>query len=127
MSETQTKNSPIDTCGACGEPWPCTVARAPGAYRSLVLAAHYVRAAVAPVPSVLRVGDTVLWRGNFGTAGAMRAKVVRIEETEYPRTKYGTEVSEILWSAVRNNYACLDLDNGSWCYGEQVSPLLGTT
>jgi hypothetical protein len=79
----------------------------------------------AAAAAVLRVGDTVMWRGNFGRAAWQRATVIRIEETEHPRTKYGQDVAEILWSAVRNNYACLDLDNGSWCYGEQVAPWAG--
>ncbi len=75
---------------------------------------------------MLRVGDRVMWRGMFGAAMPREAHVTYIEDTRpYPRSKYGIHVGEIMWDAVRQNMALITLDNGSWAYGEQISPTEG--
>lgn len=68
----------------------------------------------------LRVGDTVMWRGNFGSAPAIPAKVTDMERSHRPRDKYGQSVDEADWAD--KDYIVVSLDNGHWAYGEQISP-----
>ena len=69
---------------------------------------------------LLRIGDTVRWRGCFGMDGALPATVTEIEVTDYPRSKYGKAVREVEWATVRDNLAVVTLSNGHWAYGEQI-------
>lgn len=71
--------------------------------------------------AVLKVGDTVMWRGGFGMDPPKPAKVLAIERTRQRRTKYGWNVDEIDWAD--KDYALVTLDTGNWAYGEQISPL----
>ena len=71
--------------------------------------------------SMMKVGDTVMWRGCFGMDAPKPAKIESIEETQQRRSKYGDAVNEIAWS--RKDYALVTLDNGHWAYGEQLSPV----
>lgn len=73
--------------------------------------------------NVLKVGDKVMWRGTFGMDPVKEAVVVGIEVTSTPRTKYGTVVEKTSWNMVKANRTLLSLDNGHWCYGEQVSEI----
>jgi len=77
---------------------------------------------MSQLDGILRIGDTVLWRGCFGTESEQPVKVKRMEVTATPRTKYGDEVESVAWSVVRENRVILDLDNGHWCYAEQIAP-----
>lgn len=70
---------------------------------------------------LLRVGDTVIWRGAWGRERPRRAHVIALEETDAPRSKYGEPVLAIPWD--RMAYAVVTLDNGHWAYGEQLSPI----
>lgn len=70
---------------------------------------------------VLKVGDTVMWRGSWGSEPAKRAKIVRMELCKVERDKYGVEVSSA-WLQDKNRL-CVDLDNGSWAYGFQIEPI----
>lgn len=72
--------------------------------------------------SVLSIGDTVLWRGGFGSAPMEYAVIEGIDECERRRDKYGTPVTEIPWAYIE--YACVSLDNGHWAYGEQLTRVL---
>lgn len=66
----------------------------------------------------IRVGDSVSWRGNWGTQPAKLAKVIHIEKTQNPRQKYGYTVNEI---SLNEKYcAVFSLDNGHWAYGDQI-------
>ena len=67
----------------------------------------------------LKIGDVVFWKGAFGTAAKKKAKIVNIEHTK--GGKYGDSVDSICWSLVRDREVCVDLDNGSWAYGSQIS------
>lgn len=73
--------------------------------------------------SILKVGDEVMWRGGFGDDPAKVAKVVQIEITEQARSKYGVSVDSVHWDMVKANKTLISLDNGHWCYGEQVSKI----
>ena len=67
---------------------------------------------------VLKIGDTVLWRGGFGSEPAKLAVVEGIEITG--GYKYGYSVSEVPWSEVYDRNVTVDLDNDHWAYGEQI-------
>ncbi len=66
----------------------------------------------------LKIGDTVLWRGGFGMERAKRAKILSIQLCEHEREKYGEDVDEIDGKDILRGV--FDLDNGHWCYGEQI-------
>jgi hypothetical protein len=68
----------------------------------------------------LKVGDVVLWRGDFGSAPKRKAKIESLQVVE-PGEKYGDEVAEIDWKLVPNRCVA-SLDNGHWAYGSQISP-----
>jgi hypothetical protein len=67
----------------------------------------------------LKVGDTVSWKGDFGTAPAVDAKVVGIEYTK--GGKYGDRVDEIEWKKVYGRNVVVDLDNDTWAYASQIT------
>lgn len=72
--------------------------------------------------NTVKIGDTVMWRGDFGRGKPEPVKVVGMELTETPRAKYGVSVDEALWSSVKTNRVIFTLDNNKWAYGEQISP-----
>lgn len=65
---------------------------------------------------VIRIGSQVLHRGGFGRDSQSVAGVIAIEQTEFPREKYGDEVDAV---HLDDNYV-LTLNNGHWCYSDQV-------
>lgn len=69
----------------------------------------------------LTVGDTVIWRGGHGTAMPREAVVNAIEVVVTPGDKYGVAVESVPWAACTGRGVIIDLVNGHWCYGEQVS------
>ncbi len=66
----------------------------------------------------LKIGDTVLWRGGFGSETAKLAVVEGIEITG--GYKYGDSVDEVPWSEVYDRNVTVDLENGHWAYAEQI-------
>lgn len=70
--------------------------------------------------STLYVGDTVLCRGGFGNHAALPAKVRAIEKCA-PGDKYGDDVQSLPWTQVPT-CAVVDLDDGHWAYGWQITP-----
>ena len=70
----------------------------------------------------IKVGSRVMWSGGWGSEPAVEAKVERIEETDEPHDKYGREVDCIDFED--RDCAVLDLDNGHWCYGDQIEDVL---
>lgn len=71
----------------------------------------------------LNIGDTVSWRGAWGTEPAEEAKVSDMWITKNPREKYGKQVQDASWDMVKQNRVVVDLENGHWAYGEQLSQL----
>jgi len=72
--------------------------------------------------SMLKVGDTVHWRGNFGEAEPRRVTVLSIERVHRPGDKEGDLVDELEWELVPL-YAVVSLDTGNWAYGRQLRPV----
>jgi len=70
----------------------------------------------------LKVGDAVLWRGGFGSEPAKTAKVEGIEVCKSGE-KYGKPVDSVDWATVKNGNITVDLDNGHWAYGRQISQI----
>ena len=66
----------------------------------------------------LKIGDTVLWRGGFGSEPEKLAVVEGIEITN--GGKYGDSVDEVPWSEVYDRNVTVDLDNNHWAYAEQI-------
>ena len=66
----------------------------------------------------IKVGSKVMWRGGWGSDPAVEATVIGIERTEEPHEKDGTPVDSI--DFYDREYAVFDLDNGHWCYGDQI-------
>jgi hypothetical protein len=71
--------------------------------------------------AILKVGDVVQWRGFFGAAEPLYAKIKSIQLCESERMKFGIEVGEAFWKEKRR--LCVTLTNGSWAYGHQLSPI----
>jgi hypothetical protein len=73
--------------------------------------------------AVLSVGDRVVWRGAWGSAPPLLARVEGLERTPHGScSKYGTPVPSMPWAEVAD-CAVVSLDNGSWAYGYQLAPL----
>lgn len=68
---------------------------------------------------MIRIGDTIRYKGCFGMDAPRYATVTGLTLTEYPRDKYGDEVTQVTRNQVRENRVCFSLGN-SWCYSEQV-------
>lgn len=70
---------------------------------------------------MIRVGDTITYRPGFaGTEAPRQVKVLELTLTQEPREKYGVEVNAVHEICVRENLVCFMLDDGHWCYSEQV-------
>jgi hypothetical protein len=70
--------------------------------------------------STLKVGDTVMWRGGFGSEPPRKAKVIGLEVCPAGE-KYGESRDHVEWSKIHS--VVVDLDNGHWAKGHQISPL----
>ena len=68
---------------------------------------------------MIRVGDTVIWRGSWGKDAPIPAKIVSMELCEHEREKYGIAVSEA--HDIDKNRLVVSLDNGHWAYGMQLT------
>ncbi len=67
-----------------------------------------------------RVGDTVVYRGNFGLGYHRTAKIERIELCEGWSTKYGRLVSSVDDSDLKYGGVVFDLNDEHWCRGPQI-------
>jgi hypothetical protein len=68
----------------------------------------------------LRVGNTVNWRGAWGTESPKDAVVKSIEIN--CRNKQGDDRFSVDWDKVTDRSVIVTLDNGHWAYGNQISP-----
>jgi hypothetical protein len=69
----------------------------------------------------IKIGDEVMWRGNFNNAPAMLATVTAIDLGAVKRSKYGTPVTEV--PVALKDFCCFSLDNHHWAYGEQITAI----
>ena len=70
----------------------------------------------------IKIGSRVMWRGSWGSDPAVEAQVVAIEETDEPHEKDGRTVDSIDFED--RERSVIDLDNGHWCYGDQIVDVL---
>lgn len=68
---------------------------------------------------MLKVGDKVIWRNAWGTLEPVTAIVEGIEVN--CKGKEGTPVNEVPWEQVKRGGVVVDLSNGCWAYGYQIS------
>jgi hypothetical protein len=69
---------------------------------------------------ILKIGDKVMWRGGFGTEAPKEAIVESIELCK-SGDKYGDSVDSVDWS--KKDRIVVDLNNGHWAKGHQISPI----
>ncbi len=69
----------------------------------------------------IHVGDTVLWRGCFGSDSPKLAVIEYMELCKDIHMKEGEPVEEVTLQELPR--AIVDLDNGHWAYGTQIQPL----
>jgi hypothetical protein len=81
-------------------------------------------AVVASVPGV-GVGDVVVMRPGFGGDAPIQARVTQMEITRGARQKSGKSVQFAGWHLIEANRVIFSLDNGHWCYSEQVDSVVG--
>lgn len=70
--------------------------------------------------NVLRIGDTVQYRGGWGNDPPKYAVIEQLEVTAKPGEKYGIDVEIVDASLVRANRVVFGFTNGHWCYSDQV-------
>ena len=72
--------------------------------------------------SVLKIGDSVWWRGGFGGDPVKIATIAGIEITR--GGKYGDSVEEVEWSEVYDRNVTVDIDTDNdgyhWAYANQI-------
>jgi hypothetical protein len=74
--------------------------------------------------NLLKTGDTVKWKGCWGKDDVKLAKITEISLCVYENVKYGDIVSEVSWDKViGGRKVIVDLDNGHWAWGFQISPI----
>lgn len=71
---------------------------------------------------MLRIGDSVMWRGSWGRDMAKEVKITEIE-IGCGDGKHGTEVSEVSWDTIKEGGVVVTLDNNHWAYGYQLDEL----
>lgn len=67
----------------------------------------------------LKIGDTVSWRGAWGTHPAEDAKITDMQLVPAGE-KYGKDIKSASWETVKANKVVVSLDNGHWAYGHQL-------
>ena len=68
----------------------------------------------------LKVGDTVIWKGGFGS-DAPKETIVQGIEVCHEGNKYGKPVDKVEWSKVNSRKIVVDLASGNWAYGTQLT------
>ena len=76
---------------------------------------------------ILHKNDEVLWSGTWGGDIPYPAKVTSITLVENSGSLEGSSVEAVQWSACDGREVVVDLDNGHWAYGYQISPRRTTT
>ena len=69
----------------------------------------------------IKIGDSISYRGCWGSDPPKTVKVEGLTVTDMPRSKYGEDVQEVTIEQVKANMVLFSLDDGHWCYSEQVT------
>jgi hypothetical protein len=70
---------------------------------------------------LINVGDSVMWKGAWGSESAKPVRVTAMELCAAPRQKHGVPVTEV--PRTLKDYVNFTLDNGHWAYGYQIELL----
>ena len=71
----------------------------------------------------LKVGDKVNWRGAWGSEPSKVATVTGMQKCPNG-SKYGKDINSADWNVVKSGRTIVvDLDNGHWAYGSQLTPI----
>jgi hypothetical protein len=70
--------------------------------------------------NTIKIGDTINYRGCFGSDRPKQAIVEHMEVTAQRRSKYGESVKEVSVDMVKENRVLFSLSDGHWCYSDQV-------
>lgn len=68
----------------------------------------------------IKINDTIHYRPSFGSGPRTEVTVVGLTVTDYPREKYGKDVTEVDIELVKQNKVVFSLSNGRWAYSEQI-------
>jgi len=69
---------------------------------------------------MLRVGDTILCRANFGSDAPKKEVVKHIDINCIGND--GDSVDEVAWEDVKDRTVMVDMENGHWAYGSAIFP-----
>jgi len=69
----------------------------------------------------LKIGDTVNWRGAWGTAPVKQVMVESI--TKVTNGKDGKPVTNVLWDDINGREYIVNLINGHWAWGQHISKI----
>jgi hypothetical protein len=70
--------------------------------------------------NTIKIGDTITYRGCFGSDLPKQAIVEHMEVTPQRRSKYGESVREVGVDMVKDNRVLFSMSDGHWCYSDQV-------
>ena len=74
----------------------------------------------------LKVGDTITYRPAWGSGPAVDAKVEHLAACiEGNAADYGRPVEEVAVEQLVGRTVVADLDNGHWCYANQIDAING--
>ena len=72
---------------------------------------------------IISVGDTVIYRGNFGKGHEEIVKVTGLSVLLKPRDKYSVideGIDSVTYGQVQENRVIFDFDNERWAYADQI-------
>lgn len=73
--------------------------------------------------TTLKTGMKVMYRGCWGQDAPKETTVEGIELCEYEHEKYGEPVDEVAVQDIKR--CCVDLADGHWAYGYQITEIIG--
>jgi hypothetical protein len=71
--------------------------------------------------NTLKIGDTVIWRGAWGKAEPIEAKVKEIQLNDSNGSDNGKNVNSVEWSQVTEKKVIVTLENNLWAWAFQIS------
>lgn len=74
---------------------------------------------------MLKINDSVMWSGTWGSDIPKKAKVTGIEIGCVG--KMGHTVGWTFWASIYDRNTIVSLDNGHWAYGNQISRIENET
>jgi hypothetical protein len=74
---------------------------------------------------ILKIGDTVNWRGAWGTQKAENAVVESIQRGRFDGDKDGKDIESVSWSSLSkgDRRYLVTLTNGHWAWANQIDKI----